>query len=545
MSPQVLIETIAQALANLNIELGEQVIEVAPPKDLKFGDYATNIAMKLAKPLGSNPRELATKIAQQLEQDGSVEKAEVAGPGFINITVSKASNAEIVNTILKQGNQFGRGEVKAEKINLEYVSANPTGPLHIGHIRWAAVGSILGNLLRFSGYEVTNEYYFNDFGVQIDKFANSLLAAKGVIPSDPEHYKGDYIGKIAEQIDSTDYEVVKKQGVNLMMNEIKQELEQFKVHFDVFFNESALYPDSTAEALEKLEKLGMTYTKDNALWFKSSELGDEKDRVITKSDGNNAYFASDIAYYWNKRNRGFDRCVYMLGADHHGYIGRLKALSKAFGDTDSNLEILIGQLVNVKSGDTGAEKLSKRKGNMIFLSELIDLIGVDATRYSLGRANINRQITLDIDLLSKMSSDNPVFYVKYVHARCSAVIRKAKEQGYDYSEFDPGQLTSPYESDILTHLSLFPSVVEEATIKYEQYKIPQYVEELATKYHKWYSECSIMPKSGATPGPDVGTSVGAELEPVYKARLNLNLAVKTVIKTALEEIVGIEAPERM
>lgn len=516
------------------------------PRNREHGDWASSIAMKLAKPLGVNPRELADEIAVELRAADGVASVDVAGPGFINITLDTAAAAALARTIVEQGADYGRGDLySGATINLEFVSANPTGPIHIGGVRWAAVGDSLARIFQFQGGEVTREYYFNDHGAQIDRFARSLLASWLGEPAPEDGYGGEYISDIAARVIAVypgdlfhipreeQQEVFRAVGVELMFGDIKASLHDFGVDFDVYFHENELHDSGAVHrAIGRLRDLGAIYEKDGATWFRSTDYGDDKDRVVIKSDGEAGYISGDLAYYLNKRERGFERNLIMLGADHHGYVKRLMAMTAAFGDTPYvNLEILIGQLVNlVRDGEP--LRMSKRAGTVVTLEDLVEAVGVDAGRYALVRSSIDSQVDIDLDLWSSSTNDNPVFYVQYAHARTQSVARNAAGLGVDRSVFDANLLDHESESILLGILAEFPRVVRHAAELREPHRVARYSEELAGAYHSWYASCRVIPV-GDEPVTDV-----------HRTRLWLNDAVGQVLRSGLG-LLGVTAPERM
>jgi arginyl-tRNA synthetase len=522
-------------------------VQLERPRSREHGDWASNIAMKLAKSLGANPRELADEIAVELAKVAGVARVDVAGPGFINITLDAAAAGALAKVIVDEGDDYGRGDLYAGiTMNLEFVSANPTGPIHIGGVRWAAVGDSLARIFAFEGGIVTREYYFNDHGAQIDRFARTLLASWAGEPTPEDGYAGDYIAEIAarvveaypgelEDIPTRDevQEVFRSVGVELMFGDIKKSLADFGVNFDVYFHENELHETGAVEhAIDRLRELGAIYEKDGAVWFKSTDYGDDRDRVVIRSDGEAAYISGDLAYYLNKRERGFERNLIMLGADHHGYIKRLMAMTAAFGDKPYyNLEVLIGQLVNLLSNGV-AQKMSKRAGTVVVLEDLVDAVGVDAGRYALVRSSIDSQIDIDLDLWSRKTSDNPVFYVQYAHARTRAVARNAEASGVDRSAFDASLLTHESESSLLGILAEFPRVVRQAAELREPHRVARYAEELAGAYHRWYDNCRVTPL-GDEPITDV-----------HRTRLWLNDAAGVTLRNALG-LLGVSAPDRM
>jgi arginyl-tRNA synthetase len=503
--------------------------------------------MKLAKPLGVAPRELAQQIADELAKLDGIAEVDVAGPGFINIRLDAAAAGALAKTIVDQGADYGRGDLYAGiTMNLEFVSANPTGPLHIGAVRWAAAGDSLARIFQFEGGIVTREYYFNDHGGQIDRFARSLLASWAGEPTPDDGYAGEYIGDIAarvvdaypgelENIPTRDevQEVFRAVGVEFMFGDIKKSLEDFGVHFDVYFHENEVHESGAVErAIQRLRDLGAIFEADGATWFRSTSYGDDKDRVVIKSDGEYGYMSGDIAYYLNKRERGFERNLIMLGADHHGYVQRLMAMVAAFGDKPYyNLELLIGQLVNlVRDGEP--LRMSKRAGTVVTLEDLVEAVGVDAGRYALVRSSADSQIDIDLDQWGRKTNDNPVFYVQYAHARTNAVARNAAASGVDRSVFDASLLTHESESSLLGILAEFPRVVRQAAELREPHRVARYAEELAGAYHRWYDNCRVTPL-GEEPVTDV-----------HRTRLWLNDATGVVLRSALG-LLGVSAPERM
>jgi len=525
-------------------ELPAEVV-IERPRNRDHGDWATNVAMQLAGKLGSNPRDFANLLATELAKDQNITKVDVAGPGFINITLSAGAAGALAKQIVAAGASYGHGTNYAGvKMNLEFVSANPTGPIHIGGTRWAAVGDSLARLLQSQGAEVTREYYFNDHGAQIDRFARSLFAAAKGDAAPEDGYAGAYINQIAAEVltraanvltlpEDEAVEVFRSRGVDLMFDEIRKSLHEFGVDFDVYFHENSLYETGAVDkAIAKLRELGRIDDKDGAVWLRSTDFGDDKDRVVIKSDGNAAYIAGDLAYYLDKRERGFDRCIYMLGADHHGYVQRMMAMCAAFGDVPGeNIEILIGQLVNLVR-DGQPVRMSKRAGTVVTMEDLVDAVGVDAARYALTRSSINSMIDIDLDLLSKKTNDNPVFYVQYAHARTKQVAVNAASLGVTREIFEPELLTHASETDLLARLAQLPAVVAHAATERSPHLVARYVEEVAGAYHRWYDNCRVTP---------IGD---APVEPVHCTRLWLNDATGVVLANALA-LIGVSAPERM
>jgi arginyl-tRNA synthetase len=531
----------------LAVEVPDEVV-VERPRNREHGDYATNIALRLAKTAGRPPREVAELLAEELRTQPGIATVDVAGPGFLNITLAQGALGQIAVRAVTAGAGYGRTDVlSGQKLNLEFVSANPTGPVHIGGTRWAAVGDALARLLQASGAEVSREYYFNDAGAQIDRFARSLQAAAKGRPVPEDGYAGAYIDDIAAQVvaaepgllerdDDEQLAVFRARGVELMWHEIRSSLADFGVVFDVYFSERTLHETGALEkAVARLREQGHVYESEGAVWLRTTDFGDDKDRVLVKSDGEPTYFAADCAYYLNKRERGFDKVVIMLGADHTGYVGRYKALVAAMGDDpDANLEILIGQLVNlVRDGEP--VRMSKRAGTVVNLADLTDAIGADAARYALARASIDQQIDLDLDLWSRRSNDNPVFYVQYAHARISSVLRNATELGLSLGEpgdVDVALLGHPRESDLLRAIGEFPRVLTGAAELRAPHRVARYLEELAGTYHRFYDSCRVLPR-----GDEEATALTT-------TRLWLCAATATVLRNGLD-VLGVHAPERM
>ena len=520
-------------------------VRIERPKVKEHGDYATSIALQLAKPAGRPPRQVAEAIARQLSEAPGLARVDVAGPGFLNITLDSGAQGELARTVVTAGEAYGRTTTMAgHRFNLEFISANPTGPLHLGHVRWAAVGDALGRVLEASGADVTKEYYFNDAGVQIDRYAQSLVAAAKGEPAPEGGYGGEYIGEIAKQVvarhpdvlsleDDAALAIFRSDGLDLMFQEIRQSLSDFGVTFDVYFNEKELHDKGELDAaLKRLTAAGHVYTQDDATWLRTTTFGDDKDRVLVKSDGDWTYFAADCAYYLDKRERGFDRVVIMLGADHHGYVGRYKALVAAYGDDpDVNLEILIGQMVNLFK-DGKPLKMSKRAGTGVTLEELVEAIGADAGRYALGRYSTDSTIDLDLDAWAKRTTDNPVYYVQYAHARVASLLRNAAELGLDKGELLPELLDHDREGDLLRALGEFPRVVATAAELREPHRIARYLEELAGTYHRFYDVCRVLPRGDE------------EVTDLHRARLWLVEATRIVLENGLR-LLGVSAPERM
>ena len=538
--------TAAAARRGHELVVGAEELTIERPRNREHGDWASNAAMQFGKRLGVNPRELAEELAGQLAQVAGIASAEVAGPGFINVRLDAAAAGALAKSIVEQGAAFGHGDLYAGvTINLEFVSANPTGPIHIGGVRWAAVGDSLARLFEAQGGLVTREYYFNDHGAQIDRFARSLLAAWLGEPAPEDGYGGAYIGEIAQRVVAShgaalesgtreqQQETFRSAGVELMFEDIKASLHDFGVDFDVYFHENSLHESGAVErAVSRLRELGHIYEQDGATWLATTGFGDDKDRVVIKSDGEPAYISGDLAYYLDKRERGFERNLIMLGADHHGYVRRMMAMCAAFGDEPGvNLEILIGQMVNLLR-DGQPMRMSKRAGTVVTLEDLVDAVGVDAGRYALVRSSVDTSVDIDLDLWGKRSNDNPVYYVQYAHARTHQVARNAAASGVDRSVFEAGLLAHETESVLLGVLAEFPRVLRHAAELREPHRVARYAEELAGAYHRWYDSCRVTPL-GDEPVGDV-----------HRTRLWLNDAVGQVLRSALG-LLGVGAPERM
>ena len=516
-------------------------INLERPKNRDHGDYATSIALQLAKVAGKNPRDIATLLQKEIARIGGISAVDIAGPGFINITVDRSAQAELVKVILDSGAHYGESTALAGvSVNLEFISANPTGPLHLGHTRWAAVGDALGRVLGAAGASVTREFYINDRGRQMDLFGESVQAAAQGKPIPEDGYQGEYIAELAKEVVAMNPGIsstieFREAAYQVQLAQQQHVLKDFHTTFDVWFSERSLHESNAVDhALEKLRSQGHVFEEDGAVWLRTTDFGDDKDRVIIKEGGDLTYFASDTAYYINKRERGFDICIYMLGADHHGYIGRLKATAACAGDDpEYNIHVLIGQLVKIMEG--GEEvKLSKRAGTIITLEELVEKVGVDAARYTLIRYPVDTPMVMDLDVLKRNTNENPVYYVQYAHARIAAVLRNAQELGasLELKDFDPSQLVHDRENELLGALAEFPRVVASAAEFREPHRIARYLEELAGTYHGFYNDCRVLP-------------MGEEkLTALHTARLLLCTATKQVIANGLD-LLGVSAPERM
>ncbi|CAN2180667.1 ArgS Arginyl-tRNA synthetase [Candidatus Nanopelagicaceae bacterium] len=511
------------------------------PKNRDHGDYATSIALQLAKAAGKNPREVATLLQAEIASLAGISSVDIAGPGFINITLDRANQAELVRTILNGGDKYGHGDsLKGVAINLEFISANPTGPLHLGHTRWAAVGDALGRVLKAAGAKVTQEFYINDRGRQMDLFGQSVRAAALGNPIPEDGYQGDYIKDLAKIVVAENpgislSEDFREAAYKVQLTQQQSVLDTFHTKFDVWFSERSLHESGAVEhGMEKLREQGHVFEQDGAVWLRTTDFGDDKDRVLIKENGELTYFASDTAYYINKRERGNDICIYMLGADHHGYIHRLRAVAACAGDNpDYNIHVLIGQLVKIMEG--GEEvKLSKRAGTIITLEELVEKVGVDAARYTLIRYPVDTPMVMDIDILRSNTNENPVYYVQYAHARIAAVLRNVAELGIPtgLDNFDPSQLSHDRENELLGTLAEFPRVVAQAAELREPHRVARYLEELAGVYHGFYADCRVLPLGDEAPAP------------IHSARANLCAATMQVIANGLS-LLGVSAPERM
>ncbi|MFD8767658.1 arginine--tRNA ligase [Microbacterium oxydans] len=554
MNPETLAAALLAVLAPIAeerrpgepLELSASDIVLERPRNRDHGDWSSNIAMRLAKPLGTNPRELAQQIADGLAGVDGIASAEVAGPGFINIRLDAAAAGALAKVIVDAGDAYGSNDSQVgQSINIEFVSANPTGPLHIGHTRWAALGDAIARVLAASGATVAREYYINDAGAQMDRFASSVLAAAKGEPTPEGGYAGSYIGDLAARVLAArpdllelpadeQVDVARELAYAYQLEEQKQSLSKFNVDFDVWFSERTLHAKNDQgvslvdQAVDRLREQGHVFDQEGAVWVRTTDFGDDKDRVIRRSNGEYTYFAADAAYYLNKGDRGFQDKIYLLGADHHGYVHRLKAIAGAAGeDPEKNVEVLIGQLVSI-----GGARLSKRAGNIIEMDDLREWLGTDALRYSLERSPADSPLALDPELLQKRTNDNPVFYVQYAHARTHNVARNAVASGVDRSEFAPETLTHETESALLGALQEFPRIVAFAAEVREPHRVARYLEELAGLYHRWYDNCRVIPLSDDP------------IESAHRTRLWLNDATGQVLRNGLD-LLGVSAPERM
>jgi arginyl-tRNA synthetase len=529
----------------LDTDVVPESVTVERPRNPEHGDYATNLALQIAKKLGVPPRDLAGWLANALVGTDGVAAADIAGPGFVNLRLATDAQAGIVREILATPD-YGNGDLLAgRRINLEFVSANPTGPLHIGATRWAAVGDALGRVLTAQAGDVTREYYFNDAGAQIDRFVNSLIAAAKGEATPEDGYAGAYVADVAAEVlrqrpsalslpDDERHEVFRRVGVGLMFDQIKQSLRDFGTEFDVFTHENSFHESGAVDrVVAQLKESGHLYFDDGAWWLRSTDFGDDKDRPVIRSDGTPAYIAGDIAYYADKRARGFDLCIYLLGADHHGYIARLKAAAAALGDDPATVEVLIGQLVNLIS-DGRPVRMSKRAGTVVTIEDLVDAVGVDAGRYALIRSSADSAVDIDLDLLNRHTNENPIFYVQYAHARMSSVLRNAAELGIAGEGADLALLTHEREGDLIRTLGEYPRVVRAAAELREPHRVARYLEELAGVFHRYYDtkECRVLPQGDE------------EVTPLSRARLRLYQASRQVLAGGLG-MLGVSAPERM
>jgi arginyl-tRNA synthetase len=533
------------AEAGLGIEIPAE-LKLERPKSRDHGDYATNIALTLAKAARLAPVVIAAVLAPKIAQIPGVGAAEIAGPGFINIRLESAALGQTAQNIVEAGSAFGTGlALSGRRINVEFISANPTGPLHLGHTRWAAVGDAIARVLAAAGAQVSTEFYINDRGVQMDKFGASVMAAAHGEKIPEDGYQGAYIHDLAAAIliarpnikelpIPEQFTAFREAAYALQLKQQQQVLEQFRTNFDCWASERALHESNAVEhGLERLREQGHVYELDGAIWLRTTDFGDDKDRVLVKADGEYTYFASDTAYYVNKRERDFDLCIYLLGADHHGYVNRLRAVAACNGDDLDQVEVLIGQLVKITRG--GEEvKLSKRAGNIVTLDELVDEVGVDAARYSLIRYPVDSPLTLDLEIITLRTNDNPVFYVQYAHARIASVLRNAAELGIDWRNlsFDAALLGHERENELLGALAEFPRVVAGAAELREPHRVARYLEELAAVYHRFYDSCRVLPRGDE------------DLAPEHVARLWLCAATRQTIFNGLQ-LLGVSAPDRM
>jgi arginyl-tRNA synthetase len=535
-----------QAEGSLAGQAPDEVV-IERPKNRDHGDYATPVALTLAKSAGRPPREIADLVAARLAAGEGISEAEVAGPGFINVRLAADAQGVVARQVVEAGESYGCGVGHAgQTINVEFISANPTGPIHLGHTRWAAVGDAIARVLEADGADVSREFYINDRGTQMERFGASVLAVAQGHPVPEDGYHGAYIADLAAHIvaehpdylslpESEQAEAFREAAYALQLEEQREVLALFRTHFDTWYSERSLHSSGAVErGMARLREQGHVFELDGATWLRTTDFGDDKDRVLIKADGALTYFASDTAYYVDKRVRGFDVAIYLLGADHHGYVNRLRAVAACAGDDmDRNVEVLIGQLV--KMMQNGEEvKLSKRAGTIITLAELIEEVGVDAARYSLIRYPVDSPLTLDLDVIVQRTNDNPVYYVQYAHARVSSVLRNAADLGIDWQSagYDPALLAHEREGELLRALAEFPAVIATAAELREPHRVPRYLESLATAYHRFYDVCRVLPR-GDEP-----------TEPTHLARLWLCAATRQVLANGLA-LCGVTAPDRM
>ncbi|MFG6665927.1 arginine--tRNA ligase [Halomonas sp. HNIBRBA4712] len=554
-----LLQSAIEALKHQGVLPGDltPTIKIDPTKDKAHGDYATNLALMLAKPAGMKPRELAEKLLEALPESDAIANTEIAGPGFINFFAATDAAAQIIAQVLDCGDAFGRSLVgKGEKVQVEFVSANPTGPLHVGHGRGAAIGDCLCRLLEATGFDVTREFYYNDAGAQIQNLALSVQArAKGLGPEDaswPEDgYRGDYIIDVASDYlagktvtaddrevtakgDADDLDAIRDFAVAWLRREQDLDLKAFGVAFDVYFLESSLYEQGKVEeTVERLVANGHTYEEDGAMWLRTTEFGDDKDRVMRKRDGGYTYFLPDVAYHLDKWNRGFKTVINEQGADHHSTVTRVRAGLQALeaGIPQGYPDYVLHQMVMVTR--SGVEvKLSKRAGSYVTLRDLIDEVGRDATRFFLAARRADSQLTFDIDLARSQSNDNPVYYVQYAHARVCSMLRKAETESrafdFDQAMANLASLDSDQEKAVLNRLARYPEVVEQAARAREPQQVSQYLLDLAGDFHTCYNAVKVMVDDDA----------------LRNARLALGLATRQVLRNGLD-LMGVSAPEEM
>jgi arginyl-tRNA synthetase len=564
VNPEALSETIVDVLGALvadgAITLPDGVptqVTVERPRQQGHGDYATNVALQLAKSVqiggrGTNPRAFADLVAERLRAAEGISGVEVAGPGFLNVSVEAGAQGQVAADIVAAGAAYGRTRMlDGQSVNIEFISANPTGPLHLGHTRWAVLGDAIARVLQAAGAQVAREFYINDRGNQMDLFGASLEASALGRPIPEDGYQGGYIADLAAAIvaeqpgilelpEGERLRAFREAGYALQLTEQQHQLDGFNTHFDVWFSERDLHADeshgSVADTLRDLKDNGHLFEADGALWMRTTDFGDDKDRVLIRSNGELTYFASDTAYYLNKRSRGFDHCIYLLGADHHGYVGRLRAMAACVGDDPAlTLDVMIGQLVKIMR-DGQELRLSKRAGTIVTLNELMDEIGVDALRYSLARYPADSPLTLDVAEITRASSDNPVYYVQYAHARTCRMMENAAEISLALpgEAFDPALLDHELDGRLLRALADYPRVVASAAELREPHRVARYLEDTAAVFNKWYDtkECRMLPQ-GDEP-----------VTPANEARLVLVAATRTVLANGLD-LLGVTAPERM
>jgi arginyl-tRNA synthetase len=540
-------DAVAAGDLGLDVSAVPTEVTVERPRNRNHGDYATNVALRLAKSAGRPPRQVAEALAVRLRDLPGVAAVDVAGPGFLNVTLDAAAQGELARAIVTAGETYGRSDTLAgQRVNLEFISANPTGPLHLGHSRWAAVGDAMARVIEAAGAEVTREFYINDRGVQMDRFGESLMAAAHGRPTPTDGYHGEYVGELAAAIaaehpeyltlpDDEQMVAFREAGYLLQLAEQRAVLDRFRTHFDVWYSERSLHDsDAVERGMQRLREQGHVYEADHAVWLRTTDFGDDKDRVLVKADGEYTYFASDTAYYVDKRTRGYDVNIYLLGADHHGYVNRLRALAACAGDDpDRSIEVLIGQLVKILRG--GEEvRLSKRAGSIVTLEDFAEEAGIDAARYTLCRYPTDSPLTLDIAVMTARTQDNPVYYVQYAHARIASLLRNAADLGLlpDVTAFAPALLSHEREGALLGALGEFPRVVATAAELREPHRVARYLEDLAGTYHRFYDVCRVLPQGDEEAGP------------LHSARLLLCAATRQVLANGLA-LLGVDAPDRM
>ena len=527
------------------------MVRLERPRQAGHGDWATNIAMQLAKPFGMKPRELADKLIDKVPLGEIVEKAEVAGPGFINFTLASNWITEAIKSTIAQNENYGRvNSGEGRRIQVEFVSANPTGPLHMGHGRGAAVGDITASILDFAGWDVEREYYINDAGLQMELLGKSAqsryfeaLGRGDEAPMPEDGYHGEYMTDIARSfVDKYGDEPAKKpleetveffsvETGKIVTEMIRKDLEEFGVTFDVWFSEKSLYDNGQVEpAMEELKKRDYAYEEEGALWFRSTLFGDDKERVLIRTNGVPTYFTSDVAYLKNKYDRNFEKLIYVWGADHHGYVPRLKSVNKAFGHPDDAVDVLLIQMVNLLR-DGKPVQMSKRAGTIITLREIMDEVGVVATRFFFVMRRCDSTLDFDLELAKKATSENPVFYVQYAHARICSIYRELEERGVTLpgiEEFDVSLITDQSEINLAKAISRLPEEVAKSADEFAPHRIAYYATELAEAFHSFYNSQRIL-------GVD---------EPVMKTRILLMEAAKITLKNVLG-LLGVSAPEKM
>jgi arginyl-tRNA synthetase len=519
------------------------------PRLAEHGDWATNVALVLAKAAKAPPRAVAEAMVAHLELPDWVAGVEVAGPGFVNVRLDQRWFAGLVRRVLAEGDTFGTVDLgRGERVNVEFISANPTGPLHVGNARLAPTGDALANLLAATGHKVEREYYLNDAGSQIDLLGASVEAAYLALlgrPSEPppDGYKGGYIGDLAQALRSeqggslADLDPAERRSritewsYRRMVEGIQRTLARLGVRFDVWFSERTLHQSGAiADTVEELRERGLVEDRDGAVWLRTSQFGDDKDRPLVRSNGAPTYLAADVVYYRDKRRRGFDRLIFLWGADHHGYVPRMRAVARAFGDPDDTVEFIIGQLVSlVRAGQPA--RMSKRAGDIVTVDDLIDEVGKDAFRYTMLRTSVDTPMEFDVEAVTRQSMDNPVYYVKYAHARISSVLRQGRETGFTavpLEETDLGLLDHPMEAALLRRLAAFEELVPVAAVQRAPHRLTRYAEDLAAAFHRFYAECRVL-------GDDHALS---------SARWWLVNATRQVLANTLG-LIGVDAPERM